>query len=205
VDDSLNYYDYIDRYDAEIRYADEVLGMLIDQLKRKGLWEDAMVVFTADHGEHLGDHTDIIYKRLLNHMCSVWDATAHVPLMIRLPRMHTGQKAVPRRVRGVCSPMDLAPTVLDYLGIEYDVKMDGQSLLPILLDREEKKRVVLLESPLKSYSFIPKGDKNHPDTYAIRSDTHKLIRSFQRGTPNIFAPGSIRHLRGPSGEESVSL
>ncbi len=186
VDGSLNYYDYVDRYDGEICYTDGALGMLIEELKRRGLWEEALVIFTADHGEHLGDHTDIIRKWLLNHLPSVWEATAHVPLMIRLPRTRTGQKAVSRCVRGVCSPMDLAPTVLDYLGIEFGVKMDGQSLLPILLGQEERKRAVLLECPLKSYSFIPKGSSNYPDTYAIRSDTHKLVRIFQRGTPNVL-------------------
>jgi len=186
VDGSLDFYDYLDRYDGEISYIDEALGMLIEELKRRGLWDDALIVFTADHGEHLGDHTDIIRKWLLNHLPSVWEATAHVPLIIQLPQTPGDNVAVPRRVQSVCSPMDLAPTVLDYLGIIDDVRMDGRSLLPVLRGNQETDRVVLLECPLKSYSFIPKGSSNYPDTYAIRSDTHKLVRSFQRGTPNVL-------------------
>lgn len=186
VDGSLDLYDYLDRYDGEISYTDEAMGMLIAELKSKGLWDDALIVFTADHGEHLGDHTDIVRKFLLNHMPSVWDATARVPMIIRLPGAPTDNAAVSRRVPSVCSPMDLAPTVLDYLGIEFDVRMDGRSLLPVLKGRQEKDRIVLLECPLKSYSFIPEDGDRYPDIYAIRSDTHKLVRSFQRGTPNVF-------------------
>lgn len=186
VKGQLNYYDYLDRYDGEIRYTDEALGVLIKGLEHKGLWDDALVIFTADHGEHLGDHTDIIYKRYLNHMSSVWDATAHVPLIIRLPRTSAIQRTVSRRVRSVCSPMDLAPTILDCLGIADDVRMDGRSLLPVLKDYQETERVVLLECPFKRYSFTPRGGDSYPDLYAIRSDTHKLVRSFQRGTPNVL-------------------
>jgi len=47
----LNFYDYVDRYDAEIRFTDEALGILIAELKRKDLWDDALVIFVADHGE----------------------------------------------------------------------------------------------------------------------------------------------------------
>lgn len=186
VDGSLDFYDYLDRYDGEISYIDEALGMLIEELKRRGLWDDALVIFTADHGEHFGDHTDIIRKWLLNHLPSVWEATAHVPLIIRLPQTPGDNVAIPRRVRSVCSPMDLAPTVLNYLGIESDVRMDGLSLLPVLRGHQETDRVVLLECPLKSYSFIPRGGDSYPDLYAIRSDTYKLVRSIQRGTSNVL-------------------
>jgi arylsulfatase A-like enzyme len=186
VDGSLDFYEYLDRYDAEISYADEALGMLIEELKRKGLWDDAIVIFTSDHGEHLGDHTDIIRKWLLNHLPSVWEAAAHVPMVIRLPQTSGDNATARRRVRSVCSPMDLAPTVLDYLGIGSDVEMDGLSLMPALKDQQKTERVVLLECPLKSYSFIPAGSKNYPDIYAIRSDTHKLVRSLKRGTSKVL-------------------
>jgi len=186
VDGSLDFYDYLDRYDAEISYTDEVLGMLIAELKSKGLWDDALIVFTADHGEHLGVHADIVRQWYLNHLPGVWEATAHVPLMIRLPRNSYRRSVGARRVRGVCSPMDLAPTILDYIGIEPGIKMDGQSLLPILKGSEKSERVLLLESPLKSYSYIPKGRENCPDMYAMRSDTHKLVRSLQRGTDTVL-------------------
>jgi len=186
VEGSLDFYDYQDRYDGEISYADEALGMLIDELKRKGLWDDALIVFTADHGEHLGDHTDIIRKLLFNHAPSAWDATARVPMIIRLPEAPTDNSAVSRRVRTVCSPMDLAPTVLDYLGIESDVRMDGLSLLPVLKGHQKTERVVLLECPLKSYSFIPGGAEGYPDIYAIHSGTHKLVRVLKRGTSNVL-------------------
>ncbi|MHC4215433.1 MAG: sulfatase [Planctomycetota bacterium] len=185
VYDSLDFYDYQDRYDGEISYTDEALGMLIAELKKKKLWDDALIVFTADHGEHLGDHTDIIRKLLFNHAPSAWDATARVPMVIRLPETLTDNSAVSRRVRSVCSPMDLAPTVLDYLGIDSDVRMDGLSLLPVLKGQQKTERVVLLECPLKSYSFIPKGAESYPDIYAIRSGTHKLVRGLKRGTSDV--------------------
>lgn len=174
----LNFYDYVDRYDAEIRYADHEMARLIDALKRRGLWDDALVVFTADHGESFGDHSMIWFE----HHYYVWEATLHVPLAIRLPgSAGASGQAAPRRIRDVVSPMDLAPTVLDYLDVAADVRFDGQSLLPAIGGTDSNDRAILLEFPGVSTDYIPIPIYLN-DVYAIRTATHKLIQSIDRST-----------------------
>ena len=179
--ETLNYFDYVDGYDGEIRYTDEALEILIKELERKGLWDDAIVIFTADHGEHFGEH-NILFR----HHLHVWEAAVHVPLVVRLPHSRINKETtLPRRVSSVASPMDMMPTILDYLDIESDGKMDGQSLLPVLTGAKESDRGIFLEFP--DHGFPPKSPLVPPsyrgyDVYAVRSSTHKLIRIRQLST-----------------------
>ena len=166
VEGSLNYYDYVDRYDAEVRYVDEALGQLIETLKSKGLWDDSLVIFLSDHGESLGEH-----KVLFEHQYNLFEETVRVPLAIRLPPGPDGREAVtPKRVSSLGSPMDLMPTILDYLDISFKDRIDGESLLPFLSGDKVSDRIMFHEYP---NHCIP---VSNPDTYAVRTATHKLIR-----------------------------
>ena len=168
VEGSLNYYDYVDRYDGEIRYVDEALGQLIEALKSKGLWDDALVIFLSDHGESLGEH-NVFFE----HQYHVFEETVRVPLVIRLPPGEAGQEMVtPRRVSSLGSPIDLMPTILDYLEIPLKAKIDAVSLLPILKDDRVSDRIMFHEFPDHCLP-IP-----NPDTYAVRTAKHKLIRAL---------------------------
>lgn len=108
-------------YDGEIAYADESLGTLLDRLKRDGLYERTLVVFTADHGEGLNEHKELTHSYLL------YDTTLHVPLIVRVPGLAGG-----RRVAGRVRLVDLAPTVLDALDVPVPAEMQGRSLEPML-------------------------------------------------------------------------
>jgi len=166
VEGSLNYYDYVDRYDAEIRYVDEALGQLIETLKSKGLWDDALVIFLSDHGESLGEH-----KVLFEHQYNLFEETVRVPLLVRLPPGPDGTELVtPKRVSSLGSPMDLMPTILDYLDIPFKGKIDGETLLPLLDGDKAGDRILFHEYPNHCISV------SNPDTYAVRTATHKLIR-----------------------------
>jgi len=168
VEGQLNHFDYLDRYDGDILYTDELLDRTMTKLKDKGLWDEAFVVFTADHGECMGQH-GLYYT----HYEMVWEETVHVPLAIRLPESvarHNGIR--PGRIRGLCSPMDLPPTLLGYLGMSCDVKFDGRSLLPLMRGAGDDGRALLMEFP----SFLSSADGSKPGVYALRSATHKLLR-----------------------------
>jgi len=167
VEGQLNHFDYVDRYDGDILYTDEFLGRAMAKLKDKGLWDEAFVVFTADHGECMGQH-----GRYYRHYPMVWEETMHVPLAIRLPGSVAKHNGIsPGRVRGLCSPMDLPPTLLAYLGMSCDVKFDGRSLLPLMRGAGDDGRALLMEFP----AFLRmRGIK--PGVYGLRSATHKLIR-----------------------------
>lgn len=97
----------IDNYDSEIAFTDHQIGALLDALKRRGLYDDALIVFLGDHGEMFVERPE----RLLGHGMHVYEALVHVPLMIKLPEMkRIGRFELP------VSTVDVLPTILDIVG-----------------------------------------------------------------------------------------
>lgn len=100
---------------------DHHIGRLIGWLKDSGQYDNTMIVLTADHGEMLGDYG--LWGKMTFH-----DAAFHVPLIIRQPWP-------PLRGVAVTAPtesIDIAPTILEHLGLAVPHAMDGQSLKPYL-------------------------------------------------------------------------
>lgn len=88
-------------YDATVAYGDELLARVLD-----AAGDDALVIVTADHGQHLGDHG------LIGHFFSVYETLAHVPLVVRHPGLPVG------RVERPVQSIDLFPTVLEAAGVD---------------------------------------------------------------------------------------
>jgi len=112
-------------YDAEIAQADRGLGRVIDWLRQAGVLDDTLVVFTADHGESLGEHGE------MTHGIFIYDATIHVPLVWRLPRTLPAGSTYAGPVRHV----DIVPTVLAIVGAPAPDALQGVNLLPALQGR----------------------------------------------------------------------
>ncbi len=110
-----------DPYLAEIAYADESLGQVLSRLREWNVLDDTLVIMTADHGEGLGEHNESTHS-LLNY-----ETTLRVPLVIRPP----GGMA-PKKVDDLVAGVDIAPTVLDFLGIEIPDEIQGHSLADYL-------------------------------------------------------------------------
>ena len=106
-------------YNGGIAYVDDVVGKLLDHLRSRGLYDNALIVVVADHGESLGDHGE------LTHSIFLYDATIHVPLVFKLP----GNRLAGQRVSANASLVDLAPTVLEGLGKKPPEAMQGHPLL----------------------------------------------------------------------------
>ncbi|MFL6235029.1 MAG: sulfatase [Thermoanaerobaculia bacterium] len=111
----------LDLYDAEIATNDAAFGELIDLLVRRGLWEDTAVVFVSDHGEELFEHGGWEHGRTLH------SEMLDVPLIVRAPG------AAPRTVQRQAQQVDVAPTVLDLLGLPVPPVVEGRSLAPWIL------------------------------------------------------------------------
>ena len=111
-----------DLYSGEIAYADHSLGALIANLKRLGVYDNTLIVFTADHGEGNNEHNESTHSFLL------YNATLHVPLIIKVPG---GAKGV--RVADRVATIDIMPTILDWLGLTTPAGIQGRSLKPTLL------------------------------------------------------------------------
>ncbi len=136
--------------------------------------DKTIIVVAGDHGESLGEHKE------QTHSIFIYNATQHVPLMIRLPQ---GKE---KRIPGIAGLMDIAPSVLEWLGIQPDPRMQGKSLIPLIQDPEKVKRVAYSESlfselhygwsPLRSltteeYKLI---DAPTPELYNRKSDRGEL-------------------------------
>lgn len=109
-----------DLYDAEIATADERFGALLDELKRAGLYEDAVVVFLSDHGEEFQDHGR------LGHGQRLYAETQRVPLVVR-----PAGGIPPRRADVMVSHVDLLPTLLEMAGLSPPSGIDGRSVLGV--------------------------------------------------------------------------
>lgn len=113
---------YIAQYDAEIRSTDAQLRRLINGLESAGKLDDVLVVITADHGEGLGEH-DFYFE----HGWFTYQGQLRVPLVLHFP----GQRE-PRVVDTPVGLIDLAPTILEILGVPRPGEFLGRSLLPLI-------------------------------------------------------------------------
>lgn len=114
---------YVAQYDAEIRYVDQQVGLLLKALQDQGLAGDTLVVLTSDHGESLGDH-----NYFFEHGRFPYDDCVHVPLIVRAP----GEPRPGETVRSPVQSIDIVPTILDLAGLPADPRAEGKSLRLLL-------------------------------------------------------------------------
>ena len=112
-------------YDGEVEYFDGCYGQLLDGLAARGVDGDTAVVLTSDHGEGQGERGGRI-----GHAYSLNRELIDVPLMISAPSI------APRTIATATSNADIAPTILDLLGLPVDGRMQGESLLPAAISAE---------------------------------------------------------------------
>lgn len=111
---------YVSQYDGEIRFLDHWLGELLKEVRALGLLDRTVIVFTADHGEGMGEH-----EYYFNHPEFVYSALLHVPLLLRLPGGSPGSREFPEPVALV----DVLPTILHLLSLESPPAIKGRNLL----------------------------------------------------------------------------
>ena len=111
-----------DLYAGEITYADESLGVLVDALKRLGVYDRTIIVMTSDHGESRGEHNESTHSLL------AYDSTLHIPLVIKPP----ADVPVGRRIAERVGLIDIFPTLLDWLDLPTPDDIQGRTLAPHL-------------------------------------------------------------------------
>ncbi len=117
-------------YLANCSYVDDWVDQILRTLAIHGLDNDTIVIFTADHGDFLGE-------RGLWYKMSFFEAASRVPLIVRSPT-----RFEPRRSSTLSSLLDLAPTLLDLAGVPVPDDLDGHSLVAQLTGVEDPERVV---------------------------------------------------------------
>jgi iduronate 2-sulfatase len=108
-------------YYAAVTFMDEQVGRLVDELDRLGLRESTAIVFTSDHGYHLGDHT--FWQKN-----NVHEQVTRIPLIISVPGFQPG------RTDSIVELVDLFPTLCQLTSLLPPEGLHGTSLVPVLLD-----------------------------------------------------------------------
>ena len=178
-----------DDYDAEIALCDRELRRILERLRARRLDDGLLTIVTADHGESLGDHGEPTHGHF------VYDSTMRVPLVVSPPPPGTPPGTT---VRAPVSTADLAPTVLERIGLARALLPDARSLLLPAGDGDEAgvdgDRPIYLETylPFHEHRWHPlrgliwKGFKYveapRPELYELASDAGE--------TRNLFAERS---------------
>jgi arylsulfatase A-like enzyme len=156
------------RYDAELQYADRELGRLLDAMGSRDLLANTAIVVFSDHGEDLVEH---------DHGTALNEIQIHVPILVVLP------KAPPRRVSLAVDLTDLAPTVLDLVGVGRPDHFHGQSLLPCaLLDPASGGPF----PPDLAFCELGGARLPQPRQFAAREGKLKIIRHADSDTYALF-------------------
>lgn len=154
---------YVAEYDAEIKYTDSEVGKVLDYLKASKLLENTIVVITADHGESLGEN-----NYYFEHGMLVNEGTIHIPLVIRHPDLKNHMV-----FDSLMQSTDIAPTILNFLGINSLTNTDGINFSKLIYQNKTKDD---LHNYI--YSCTPYGYKDFYET--IRTKNDKIVRKDEQ-------------------------
>ena len=158
------------KYAGEVLYADRMVEGLVSELARLGLDDDTIVVITSDHGEEFGEHGGWY------HSFTVYDEVLRIPALLSGGPVPAGL-----RVAEQISLIDLAPTLLDLVGVRPPPDMQGQSLRPLLAGGRNLPgmRVRYMEGPRNNLEGAQGGR-----LIGARELNYKFIGREQGGDPN---------------------
>ncbi len=189
-------------YDVGIRYTDDLLSNFLALLGRHGLLDDVLVVITSDHGTEFEEHGSI------GHAKGVNEEQIHVPLVMRHPTLAQGG----RRVPGAVALIDVAPTVLELLGVERPASFSGTSLVP-LLRGEGRTQPVFSEQLWGSRQTLLRTDHlawiqkaSGLELYDVRADPHEQ-HDLAAERPDVAAQGGrdIAAFRTACAQQAAAL
>ncbi len=182
-------------YAAEAQLVDRWVGRVLEKIDDLDLWDDSIVIFTADHGMSFGEHGRVGKTNLSARDDRYWPLypeVAHVPFMVAAPGLKGG-----REVAGLAQPVDIMPTILDLAGLSRKAKtpepMHGKSLAPLLRGEknaagrdfvvsgslplpdefEPEKLCPYIAMPVlytDQYAYVPFGPKLKPELFDMKRD-----------------------------------
>lgn len=154
---------YVASYDGEIRFFDLHFERLLDALDEHGLLDSALIVFTADHGEALGER-----GHYFAHVGYLHGNLTNVPMILKLGDQLRGRRT------DACQHLDVVPTILGVLGIEADARLRGRDLREI--DDGTKEIYAATTSPIDGdgakFSMIRGGFKL---IFNSQTEVHQLF------------------------------
>jgi len=137
------------KYGAEIRYMSDHLNRIFAEMKTLGIYDNTIITFSADHGEHLGPP-----HNLVGHQNSVYEELLHIPLIMVGPGIPVG-----KRIPGIVELADLAPTLYEMTGIQPPDVIQGRSMVPLIEDTADS---------IRDYAFC--------ERYYLKGQHHMSVR-----------------------------
>ena len=122
------------QYDFSVRYVDKNVGSIVDFLKQKGLLEKTLIVICGDHGASIAE---ISKRRLQNPIGSFRERFIKIPLIFYNPNLK------PTIIQNLCTTLDIAPTILDLIGVD---QIDDFKGSPVYSLKAKEREYVLLEN-----------------------------------------------------------
>lgn len=156
----------IAQYDGDIAYGDQQFGRFIDELKKRGVYDDALILFVADHGEEFQEHGGWLHGR------SVFDELVHVPMIVKF----AGKQGAGSRVAQMVALSDVLPTVLEAEGMPVPdpPAIIGRPLQGVAFAKVPEQTVV---SEISHRGFVSSG---------IRTGLAKYIRRFSPQADELY-------------------
>ena len=145
------------QYDGEIAYGDQEFGRFLQELKARGLYDRALIVFIADHGEEFEDHGKWLHGR------SVFDELIRIPLLVKFPGQKDGGKRIAQQVQTV----DVLPTVLEHFAMPVPAApvITGHPLQAVVAGGAPEPPAV---SEISHRGFVAHGMRTTKDKYVRR-------------------------------------
>ena len=177
-------------YDGEIAYVDEQIGVLLKELEARGLADNTLIVFTADHGESLGEHGE------RTHGFFVYDATLKVPLILSGKQSLPTDKSISSQVRLV----DVMPTILDLVDVSVPDTAQGVSLVGLIEGVDFEKAVAYSECYASQLNF------GWAPLVSLRQDGFKYIEAPRAELYDLAKdPGETENLLSADRERARSM
>lgn len=149
-------------YCEALRSVDDSIGAVLEQLKAMGIYDDTLVIYMGDNGYMFGEY-GLIDKRV------AYETSSRVPMLMQCPALFSGGTQVDQVVANI----DIAPTIMEAMGLKTPPHMDGQSFLP--LGRGQ-------EIPWRDYFlYVYYWEQNYPQTpthFSLRGDQYKYTTYY---------------------------
>lgn len=166
-------------YGGIVESMDEAVGVVLSSLKKAGVWDNTIVVFTSDNGGVVsGDNYSTNLSPLRGGKGYQWEGGLRVPLIIALPERMSG--GVLRKIETPVTGADLYPTLIELSGISQpEINMDGKSIVPALKGEIVKDRPLIWHYP--HY-----GNQGGEPSSEIRMGDWKLIQYYEDGHAELY-------------------
>ncbi len=188
----------VNRYDQEIGFTDSNIGRLLDYLKERGLDDNTIIIFTADHGEEFLEHGGRFHYTCYNEVL-------RIPLIIKSPDLKPGREPI------AAEQIDIMPTIFDLAQIEYSPELPGMNLFkktepapPVFIERDRppgfRQRAVIYDN----YKLIRITNTDTTKIPVSSRGTYSVVRNVKEGnyifnlgvdpreTENVFDQNSIQ-------------